>query len=157
MITHSTCPKCGASLSARAPEGLCAKCLLASIITAGSDEIPAGDPQTPGARPLQANDAKKFGDYELLREIARGGMGVVYAARHSRLDRLVALKLIASGELSSPDLVERFKLEAKTAASLEHPNIVPIYEVGEHQNQHFIAMRLVEGGRLDERSLPLPS
>ena len=145
-------------LSARAPEGLCAKCLLASILTTGADERLAGGPQTPGgAQPLEAHDAKKFGDYELLREIARGGMGVVYAARQSRLGRLVALKLIASGELASPDLVERFKLEAKTAANLEHPNIVPIYEVGEHQKQHFIAMRLVEGGRLDQQGLPLPS
>ena len=100
-------------LGARAPEGLCSKCLLASLITAGADEGPAGGPQTPGgAQPLEAHGPKKFGDYELLREIARGGMGVVYAARHCRLDRLVALKLIASGELASPDFIERFKLEA---------------------------------------------
>jgi eukaryotic-like serine/threonine-protein kinase len=96
----------------------------------------------------QRRPAEICGKYQLLGEIARGGMGVVYQAHDTRLQRTVALKMILDRNLASPDAVQRFYAEAEMAASLNHPGIVPIYDVGSHAGQHYYAMGYVEGPTL---------
>ncbi len=102
--------------------------------------------QTPTAQSLG-----EFGEYELLDEIGRGGMGVVYKARQKALDRTVAIKMVLAGHLSSPQHLQRFQQEALATARLQHPNIVHIHEVGQFQGRHFFAMQYVDGISLARR------
>lgn len=91
---------------------------------------------------------RQFGDYELLEQIGEGGMGVVYRARHIPLDRIVAIKLLSAGPWASHDFIARFEREAQNAARMQHPNIVTVYEAGNHEGLHFFSMRLVDGQSL---------
>src|SRR3954467_12767213 len=93
---------------------------------------------------------RRLGDFEIVREVGRGGMGVVYEARQVSLNRKVALKVLASGLGLSSKAVERFHREAEAAARLHHTNIVPVYATGEQDGTHFYAMELIEGPSLDQ-------
>lgn len=93
----------------------------------------------------------KVPGYEVLSLIGRGGMRVVYKARDVSLHRLVALKMVSAGELASPEMLDRFRVEARAVASLQHPNLVQIYEVGEHNGRPYLVFEYISGGGLDRR------
>ena len=143
MNRTPTCRQCSAALGSDTHAGLCPSCLF----QVGIDLIgtPATPDETVSPTDILHTLPCRFGDYELLERIARGGMGVGYKARQISLNRIVAVKMILAGELASPDMVQRFHAEAESVANLRHPNIVAIYETGEIDGQHYFSMEYIEG------------
>lgn len=142
-----TCLACGTPLAKDAVEGICPRCLLGRALALADA---AGDGSDADAELIAASglEGRTLGGYEILGTLAQGGMGVVFRARQRNPARVVALKVISAGELATRRMVERFHNEALAAARLDHPNIVPIHEVGEDRGWHFFSMQLIEGRTL---------
>jgi WD40 repeat protein len=148
------CARCGVVLKAWSSGSVCWRCMMESDsgaipqAAAGAQAGGFAAPAEPAATTTGAG--MRFGDYLLEKEIAHGGMGVVYRASQVNLQRTVAVKLLLLGRYSSAESVERFRREAQSAAALRHPNIVAIHEVGEHEGQQFFSMDYVDGQSLAE-------
>lgn len=154
MSAGTSCPSCGAGRPRAVSGGLCAGCLLrlAEEGAAAALEPTAADLAALTHRQATPVGIQFYalGDYELEGPLARGGMGMVFRAWQGRLKRHVALKLMLPDQLDSASQVRRFRIEAEATARLEHPNIVPIYEIGESGGQHFLSMKLIQGETLGQ-------
>ncbi len=144
-MAEKGCERCGNPLAGGAEGGICFRCLAGAAL-----HVLDGTDDFGGASALDGDQSsvRRFGEYELLEELSRGGMGVVFKAREFASGQVVALKLIHSGPICSLRTEARFMTEIESAAALDHPHIVPILDVGNYEEQPFYTMKLVEGGSL---------
>ncbi len=148
FVGTARCPSCGAANNASLPDALCVRCLLGCALDA---ELPVDDPDSIEAAPSEDENGQQIGRYRLLEEIERGGGGVVYSAWDADLKRRVALKMLLPARRESQQTLDRFRREAELMASLDHPGVLPIYEVGEQGGLPFFAMKFAERGNLAQR------
>ena len=143
-----TCPRCGAPLPANSPQGLCPRCVLGVGLATHTEATDGVGPHgTKVIKPPPAPDeiGKHFPQLEILECLGRGGMGVVYKARQPKLNRIVALKILAPEKEAEPKFAERFLREAQTLARLNHPNIVTVHDFGETDGLCYLLMEFVDG------------
>jgi tRNA A-37 threonylcarbamoyl transferase component Bud32 len=158
------CPDCGADLPANAPEGLCPRCLLGPGLSDPSPTPPPVSPQGttphpgPFTAPVPADLASHFPHLEILELIGQGGMGAVYKARQTKLDRIVALKVLPPEWGADPAFAERFSREARALARLNHPHVVAVHDFGEAGGLYYLLMEYVDGVNLRQalQAGPLP-
>src|SRR5439155_12502617 len=144
--TPNRCRECGTPLSPAVPDGFCPCCLIEGALRLGAAQTL--DPDSPD-QPTAVEEVKaRVGVYDLLEEIGRGGMGVVYRARQRSLNRIVAVKMILAGQFAGKQIAQRFRGESGAAAILQHPNIVAVHDVGLEDGQPFFSMDYVEGQNL---------
>src|SRR5881227_2306649 len=151
------CPKCGSA--SRVGRSLCLNCLLSAGIDTNGDGTQAEETLDDLLGKIDGPDTDwHLGNYEILEEIGRGGMGVIYRARQRHSRRIVAVKRVLSFHADSHETLVRFRREAEAAASLDHPNILPIYEVSESEDGlPFFSMKFATGGSLRDAGSSLRS
>lgn len=155
MSNKRICSECGATIHGASADGRCPRCLLDLALNPEGETGVGNSPE----HSLATHTGRVFGNYDVLGQIGQGGMGVVYLARQRGLGRVVALKLLLAGSRATETEIKRFHNEAKAAATLKHPNVVAIHEVGEHDCQHYFSMDYIEGQSLAEliHRTPLPA
>lgn len=155
MTQDRICSECGTRISEASTDGHCPRCLIDLAL---KTEVET-EARTPLENSFTNHTGRVFGNYEVLEQIGQGGMGAVYRAHQRGLGRVVALKLMLAGSRATEAEIKRFHSEAKAAATLKHPNVVAIHEVGEHHGQQYFSMDYVEGRSLAEviRRTPLPA
>src|ERR1051325_9563516 len=157
MSRTYSCPQCGMRVPEGTWENLCPRC-LGRVTLKGEDSLESFsvDP-VDGSETARRDESscfslpRSFDDYELLEEIARGGMGVVYRATHAKLGRVVAIKMLLAGHFASAAARERFQREARAAAGLHHPHIAAVFDSGEHAGQPYLVLEYLPGNHLGER------